>query len=218
MLDKKDIKNIKASVISGNNEARNELASNSIDFLSNIVNEYVSENDSYEELLSEGYILLTEAAYKYNVNHQYNFYNFAEKYIRNGLEEYIKSKTMTRDISIDEADYTYDMSNVFNKILIEQVFDSLKGVSTFDDRAKYIIRRYFGFDGNKMSVKELSEELHISTARINEILRKCLYMIRRNYNIDKNEETRKHPHAYGKQIDKNTKMWYNLFRSLKRGY
>lgn len=75
--------------------------------------------------------------------------------------------------SISENSYEYEIQKDYNKTIVLTLMDSLS------ETEKKIVTQYFGFDSNiKKTARMISEDMGISTSRINTILSKAIEKMR----------------------------------------
>lgn len=214
MLSRRKMRAIKNSICCGFEDARNEIIVNSLDLASDIALQFVDDRFTYDELLSEAYMALTEAAYGYDVYKSGNLNNCLRKYITYSLSQYVidVQKDENENLSFEDSNAQYEFeTDVIDRMTIEKTINYLSSkYSYYDSRKEYILRSLYGFGEELKTVKELSNELNISVSYIGQIVRRFLHSIEACLEYGSRFDNDVFHYLHGDSIDKNDKMCYNL--------
>lgn len=181
--------------------AKNQLLTANLKFVFNVAKNYKGCGASIEDLISEGNMGLIKAIDKFDVNRDVKFISYAVWWIRQSIQEFLKRKqtkdsfelldddnTKPKHINYFDDD-TNEEENLDNRaLLIDDTFSNqLDGkqkiiinnlLSKLDDRAQFIIKSYYGFDSDCMTLEEIGKKLNLSRERVRKIKEKNLRILR----------------------------------------
>ncbi len=150
--------------------------------------------DFYQEAL--------KAAYEYFKKHHNND-NFTISTIKYRLKDYMYQKRSLTDTFENKnaiINYEYDFDNLDLSICkvkekpLEIDFDKNTGINklldVLDDRSKFIIKHYIGYDGHSLTFKEIGKKLNLSESLIARIYKKAILLLKEHFPTDMENEIR----------------------------
>lgn len=155
----------------------------------------IDYDDFYQEALKIAY-----EYFKKNCNDD----NYTTSTIKYRLKDYMFHKrafidTIDNKNSIINYEYEIDNLNLAinqnNEIQVEVDFDDNIGInkllSVLDDRSKFIIKHYVGFDGHSLTFKEIGNKLNLSESLIARTYKKAMLMLKKHFPPDQEKSIRK---------------------------
>lgn len=183
--------------------AKNQLLTANLKFVFNVAKNYKGCGASIEDLISEGNLGLIKAIDKFDTNRDVKFISYAVWWIRQSIQEFLKKKQikdsieLLEDDSIKKPKFDNKINDEINDddddldegiVLIDDTFSNQldakqKAVinnllSKLDERAQFIIKSYYGFDSDCMTLEEIGEKLKLSRERVRKIKEKNLRILR----------------------------------------
>ncbi len=172
---------------SGDKSAITELVEANLQFVVRTAKQYVGSGVPLDDLISEGNFGLYKAAEKFDYTKGKKFITYAVWWIKSYIQDAIKEyKGHSDEVSLEDymkySDYgeeTYDdsaeiVNNEYEEKITEiqsrgMVVDEL--MECLQEREIKILSLYFGLYGEKeMNLKEISEEMNISSERVRQIV------------------------------------------------
>ena len=80
----------------------NHLVTDNLGYVKSIANRYKGRGVDYDDLVSEGYMAMTQAAQKYDTQRGTQFVAYAAPFIRKAMEQAIKQQSASYGMSKDE--------------------------------------------------------------------------------------------------------------------
>lgn len=184
--------------------AKNQLLTANLKFVFNVAKNYKGCGASIEDLISEGNMGLIKAIDKFDVNRDVKFISYAVWWIRQSIQEYLKKKQTTDSferldddnaqmggkhrLHNDDDDFadSYELDERMS-VLDDTFSNNLDGkqkllinnlLSKLDTRAQFIIKSYYGFDSDSMTLEEIGKKLNLSRERVRKIKEKNLRILR----------------------------------------
>lgn len=181
----------------GDKSAINELVEANLQFVVRTAKQYSNSGVPLEDLISEGNFGLYKAAEKFDYTKGKKFITYAVWWIKSYIQDAIKQyKGSSDEVSIEEymkfGDYgeeTYEESaEIVNNEYEEKLTDiQSRGMAVdelmecLQDRENKILSLYFGLHGEKqMNLKEISEEMNISSERVRQIVNTSITKLKAN--------------------------------------
>lgn len=182
--------------------AKNQLLTANLKFVFNVAKNYKGCGASIEDLISEGNLGLIKAIDKFDTNRDVKFISYAVWWIRQSIQEFLKKKQikdsieLLEDDSIKKPKFDNKINDEINEdddldegiVLIDDTFSNQldakqKAVinnllSKLDERAQFIIKSYYGFDSDCMTLEEIGKKLNLSRERVRKIKEKNLRILR----------------------------------------
>lgn len=181
--------------------AKNQLLTANLKFVFNVAKNYKGCGVSIEDLISEGNMGLIKAIDKFDVNRDVKFISYAVWWIRQSIQEFLKKKQAKDSFELlDDDNKKSKIVNSFDDeindedefdsrmVLIDDTFSNqLDGkqktiinnlLSKLDERAQFIIKSYYGFDSDCMTLEEIGKKLNLSRERVRKIKEKNLRILR----------------------------------------
>lgn len=100
----------------GDEKAKTELVSKNLRFVISVAKQFEGQNAPLEDLINEGNIGLIEAAGKFDPTKGFKFISYAIWYIRKNINDYIKSKSKTIRIPVNNINALAALRKEVNKI------------------------------------------------------------------------------------------------------
>ncbi len=174
------------------------LASENLNYVKHLANQFRGQGVEFEDLVSEGYLAMTEAAQKYDASRGVPFVAYAAPFIRKTMKEAIEQQTdtfkMPRDIkktaprsaskavSIDAPlsignQYTLldilvnkDALDADENTMLSQLLADLKtSISKLDEREQEVVRKFYGIDRARITLAEIGEDMGLKRERVRQI-------------------------------------------------
>ena len=151
-------------------------------------------DDFYQEAL--------KAAYEY-FKKNYDNDKFTISTIKYRLKDYMYQKRSLTDTFENKnaiINYEYDFDNLDLSICkveekpLEIDFDKNAGINKLldilDDRSRFIIKHYIGYDGHSLTFKEIGKKLNLSESLIARIYKKAILLLKEHFPPDMENEIR----------------------------
>ena len=151
-------------------------------------------DDFYQEAL--------KAAYEY-FKKNYDNDKFTISTIKYRLKDYMYQKRSLTDTFENKnaiINYEYDFDNLDLSICkmeekpLEIDFDKNAGINklleVLDDRSRFIIKHYIGYDGHSLTFKEIGKKLNLSESLIARIYKKAILLLKEHFPPDMENEIR----------------------------
>lgn len=129
-----------------------------IPIVKSIAKKYTTNNNEYEELVSEGYVYMLNYINNHDTIVKSNFYNALDSKIKTYANRVAKNNLIITDI--ENVTYT------INPILLDKRKINKDIKELLSEREYYVIVNYFGIFGEKQSLVEISKAYNISSERI----------------------------------------------------
>ena len=190
-LDKKEEERIFREILSGNEEARNELITRNLRLVVYIAKKFEGSSVQTEDLISIGTIGLIKAVRTFCPDRNIKLATYASRCIENEILMYLRKTSNTKtDVSLDEplnvdwdgnelllSDILYtDDDMVFADVETKEEIKTLREcISRMNDRDKTVINLRFGLNGNaEHTQKEVADLLGISQSYISRIEKRII--------------------------------------------
>ncbi len=151
-------------------------------------------DDFYQEAL--------KAAYEY-FKKNYNNDKFTISTIKYRLKDYMYQKRSLTDTFENKSsiiNYEYEFDNLDLSVCkmeekpLEINFDKNTGINKLfdilDERSRFIIKHYIGYDGHSLTFKEIGKKLNLSESLIARIYKKAILLLREHFPPDMENEIR----------------------------
>lgn len=151
-------------------------------------------DDFYQEAL--------KAAYEY-FKKNYDNDKFTISTIKYRLKDYMYQKRSLIDTFENKnsiINYEYDFDNLDLSICkveekpLDIDFDTNTGINklleVLDDRSRFIIKHYIGYDGHSLTFKEIGKKLNLSESLIARIYKKAILLLKKHFPPDMENEIR----------------------------
>ncbi len=151
-------------------------------------------DDFYQEAL--------KAAYEY-FKKNYNNDKFTISTIKYRLKDYMYQKRSLTDTFENKSsiiNYEYEFDNLDLSVCkmeekpLEINFDKNTGINKLfdilDERSRFIIKHYIGYDGHSLTFKEIGKKLNLSESLIARIYKKAILLLREHFPPDMEDEIR----------------------------
>jgi RNA polymerase sigma factor (sigma-70 family) len=149
-----------------------------------------------DDILGDGYIdvLNTVDKFDFTRGNKFSTYctwvlfkNFIRVNQKNTIhnERNVTGMDDSLNLALDEREsYENELANVKTKKIVNELLNSLQNSNTYNvERQIYILRQYFGLDGEKRTLDSLKDELGITKERVRQIREAGLRLLRANAEV-----------------------------------
>lgn len=187
----------------------NQLVSNNLNFVKSIANDYVGKGIEFEDLVSEGYMAMVQAAQKFDTKRGTSFTSYAAPFIRKAMAKAIDEQvgachipkserkfnrnatksTVSIDAPLSEGTHYTLLDVISNKdalmaddnaIFRQMLADLRQSLQALDDREKEVIEKFYGIDKPHITLSEIGEDMGLKRERVRQIRDKALRKISKN--------------------------------------
>lgn len=173
------------------------LISENLNYVKALANQFKGKGVDYDDLVSEGYLAMTKAAYKYDAAKGNGFVAYAAPLIREAMRQAIDQQgclyRVPRDVkplqqgatrlkSVDaplsagnqhtlldilESDGQDQLDNTYTR----QVVEDLKAcVGQLEGRERLVVEKYFGIGGGvRLTMAQIAEDMGLKRERVRQI-------------------------------------------------
>ena len=163
----------------------------------------------YDDLVSEGYMAMLEAAKKFDASRGADFVAYAGAFIRKAMSQAVEQqaalyrvprderkrvpRTATKAVSIDAPlsvgnQYTLldilinkDTELMEENAMFREAYDDLCGcIALLDEREQVVIKKFYGIGTPHVTMVEIAEYLQLKRERVRQIRDKALRKISKN--------------------------------------
>lgn len=192
-----------------NKQEIEKLVSDNLNFVKAVANQYVGKGLDFEDLVSEGYIAMLQAAQKFDVNRGNKFVSYASPFIHKAMEKAIEeqagicripktehkftNRTSGESVSIDEplgANSKFSLLDIIaNKdaLLADEstefrlmLKDLQDSMAFLDEREKEVVEKFYGIGRAHVTLAEIGEDMNLKRERVRQIRDKALRKISKN--------------------------------------
>ena len=176
-------------------KARDKLITSNLKFVASVAKGYQGRGLSYSDLIAEGNCGLLKAIDKFDFKKGYKTISYSVWWIRQSILEALKERNILNSEELpsdfekqqNEEDeiveeptkidfsFEYENENTDN----EEVKNIIKILTKcLNKRELIIVSRYYGLDGECLTLEEIGRELNLTKERIRQILEKSLKKLR----------------------------------------
>lgn len=173
-----------------------KLVNENLNYVKALANQFRGKGVDYDDLVSEGYLAMTKAAYKYDGTKGNSFVAYAAPSIREAMRKAIEQQgclyRVPRDVrsvqqgasklkSVDaplSANNQYTLLDILESgnqdqaenTYLQQVKEDLKAcVEQLEGRERTVIEKYFGIGSQHLTMAQIAEDLELSRERVRQI-------------------------------------------------
>lgn len=187
----------------------NKLVSDNLNFVKAIANKYMGKGMEFEDLVSEGYMAMVQAAQKFDPTRGTNFVGYAAPFIRKAMEQALDQqsgicripqsdkkhtpRSANNAVSIDAplAEGThYTLLDVLvnkdalmadeNTAFHQMLADLQETLKVLDTREKEVIEKFYGIGIAHVTLAEIGEDMGLKRERVRQIRDKALRKMSKN--------------------------------------
>lgn len=187
----------------------NRLVSENLNYVKSLANRFRGKGVEYDDLVSEGYMAMVEAAKKYDPSRGSDFVAYAGAFIRKAMSQAVEQqaalyrvprderkrvpRSATKAMSIDaplSASNQYTLLDILiNKdaelleenAMFREVYEDLCGcIALLDEREQAVIKKFYGIGTPHITMAEIAEDLQLKRERVRQIRDKALRKISKN--------------------------------------
>lgn len=176
-------------------KARDKLITSNLKFVASVAKGYQGRGLSYSDLIAEGNYGLLKAIDKFDFKKGYKTISYSVWWIRQAILEALKERN---GLNSEELPSDFEkQQNEEGEIIEKQVNNNLtfeydyenenneenkniikKLTKCLNKRELIIVTRYYGLDGDCLTLEEIGNELNLTKERIRQILEKSLQKLR----------------------------------------
>ena len=186
----------------------NQLVTENLNYVKSLANRFKGKGVDFDDLVSEGYMEMTQAAQKYNQERGTQFIAYAAPFIRKAIEQAVKQqsasygmprdahqqlhKRVSRPLSIDaplSANNKYTLLDILiNKDALSDEENSYfrlitedlnAAIETLDEREREVIRKFYGIGCPHIPMADIAEDMNLKRERVRPIRDKAVRKIAR---------------------------------------
>lgn len=186
----------------------NQLVTENLNYVKSLANRFKGKGVDFDDLVSEGYMAMTQAAQKYNQERGTQFIAYAAPFIRKAMEQAVKQqsasygmprdehkqlhKRVSRPLSIDaplSANNKYTLLDILiNKDALSDEENSYfrlitedlnAAIETLDEREREVIRKFYGIGCPHIPMADIAEDMDLKRERVRQIRDKAVRKIAR---------------------------------------
>lgn len=187
----------------------NQLVSENLNYVKSVANRYRGKGVDFEDLVSEGYMAMVNAAQKFDDTKGTQFVAYAGPFIRKAMELAIEQqaalyripkserKLMPRSankaVSIDAPlsignQYTLldiltnpDIEQADDNVAFRQMLADLKAsLGVLEEREQEVVRKFYGIGIAHVTLAEIAEDMNLKRERVRQIRDKALRKMSKN--------------------------------------
>ncbi|TWU11792.1 RNA polymerase principal sigma factor HrdB [Symmachiella macrocystis] len=168
---------------------RNLLAESNLRLVVSIARRFAGPRFSFEELVSEGNMILMKAIEKFDYSRGYRFSTYATHSVQRHFFRHFRNAKRRNTHEVAMADeYLNELSDnseqesdkfEFSDAQVGEILAQLD--EQLDEREQYIIQERFGIgpSGTARTLQSLSQELHVSKERVRQLHHKAIAKLRK---------------------------------------
>lgn len=187
----------------------NKLVSDNLNFVKAIANKYTGRGLEFDDLASEGYMAMVQAAQKFDASRGTQFVGYAAPFIRKAMEQAIDqqagicripkseqvftNRSAGSSVSIDqplsEGSKVSLLDILVNKdaLLADEstefrllMKDLQDCMAYLDEREKEVVEKFYGIGRAHVTLAEIGEDMNLKRERVRQIRDKALRKISKN--------------------------------------
>lgn len=181
----------------------NQLVTDNLNYVKSLANRYQGRGVDFEDLVSEGYMAMTQAAQKYDAQRGTQFVAYAAPFIRSAMEQAVRQQASTSGMSKDshyfagkvssptlsvDAPLTTNNKYTLLDILVNKdamteeenayfrmvTKDLYAAIDALEDREQTVIKKFFGIGCAHITMAEIAEDLGLKRERVRQIRDKAV--------------------------------------------
>ena len=186
-----------------------KLVSDNLNFVKAVANQYVGKGLDFDDLVSEGYMAMLQAAQKFDATRGNKFVSYASPFIHKAMEKAIEqqagicripkterkftSRSSGESVSIDkplnEGGKISLLDIIINKdaLLADEstefrllLKDLQDSMACLDEREKEVVEKFYGIGMAHVTLAEIGEDMNLKRERVRQIRDKALRKISKN--------------------------------------
>lgn len=175
--------------LDASDRVRNQIAECNLRLVVSIARRFAGPRFSFEELVSEGNMILMKAIEKFDYSRGYRFSTYATHSVQRHFFRHFRTTKRRNTHEVAMADeYLNELSDKSEQepdtldISDAQVGEILAQLDEqLDEREQYIIQERFGIgpSGTARTLQSLSKELHVSKERVRQLHHKAIAKLRK---------------------------------------
>ena len=168
----------------------NKLVSDNLNFVKAIANKYTGRGLEFDDLVSEGYMAMVQAAQKFDASRGTQFVGYAAPFIRKAMEQAIDQQAGI--CRIPKSEQVFTNRSAGSSVSIDQPLSEGSKVSLLDilvnqdcmayldEREKEVVEKFYGIGRAHVTLTEIGEDMNLKRERVRQIRDKALRKISKN--------------------------------------
>lgn len=187
----------------------NKLVSGNLNFVKAIANKYTGRGLEFDDLVSEGYMAMVQAAQKFDASRGTQFVGYAAPFIRKAMEQAIDQQAGI--CRIPKSEQVFTNRSAGSRVSIDQPLSEGSKVSLLDilvnkdalladestefrllmkdlqdcmayldEREKEVVEKFYGIGRAHVTLAEIGEDMNLKRERVRQIRDKALRKISKN--------------------------------------
>lgn len=187
----------------------NKLVSDNLNFVKAIANKYTGRGLEFDDLVSEGYMAMVQAAQKFDASRGTKFVGYAAPFIRKAMEQAIDQQAGI--CRIPKSEQVFTNRSAGSSVSIDQPLSEGSKVSLLDilvnkdallddestefrllmkdlqdcmayldEREKEVVEKFYGIGRAHVTLAEIGEDMNLKRERVRQIRDKALRKISKN--------------------------------------
>lgn len=185
-----------------------KLVGDNLNFVKSVANKYVGKGVEFDDLVSEGYMAMVQAAQKFDGSRGSHFIGYASPFIRKAMKLAIEqagvcripknlkkqmpaspNSTVSIDTPLNDNTHFTLLDVIINKdalmadehVAFEQMMKDLQNcIAGLDAREQEVIKKFYGINIGHLSLADIAEDMGLKRERVRQIRDKAIRKIRKN--------------------------------------
>lgn len=187
----------------------NKLVGDNLNFVKSLANQYRGQGLDFDDLVSEGYMAMVQAASKFDASRGSQFVSYAAPFIRKAMQQAIEQqaglyrvpkserapsqRSVSKAVSIDaplSVGNQYTLLDILvNKDALmaddhagfkQMLQDLMESLDTLDEREREVVRKFYGIGTPHVTMAEIAEDMGLKRERVRQIRDKALRKVSKN--------------------------------------
>ena len=170
----------------------NQLVTENLSYVKSLANRFKGKGVDFDDLVSEGYMAMTQAAQKYDTERGTQFIAYAAPFIRKAMEQAIKqqsasygmpkdghqqlNKKLSRPLSIDAPLGTNNKYTLLDILINKDALSEEENTyfRLLDEREREVIRKFYGIGCPHIPMADIAEDMELKRERVRQIRNKAV--------------------------------------------
>ena len=147
----------------------NQLVTENLSYVKSLANRFKGKGVDFDDLVSEGYMAMTQAAQKYDTERGTQFIAYAAPFIRKAMEQAIKQQSASYGMPKDGHQ---QLNKKLSRPLISE--DLKAAIEILDEREREVIRKFYGIGCPHIPMADIAEDMELKRERVRQIRDKAV--------------------------------------------
>lgn len=171
----------------------NQLVGENLNYVKSVANQFRGHGIEFDDLVSEGYLAMIQAAQKYDASRGSSFVAYAAPFIRKAMEKMKPTPKVKSPKSIDaplSSNNQYTLLDILNDKDAESADDNtilkmvrndlMSCLEKLDERDRAVIERFYGIGKPHLTMAEIAEDMNLKRERVRQIRDKAIRKMSKN--------------------------------------